>query len=362
MLTADYLSLEEKIGQLLIVGIEGNVPTAESIEMIQKYRVGGIILYKKNIESADKLLKLNNALKEANIANQVPLFICVDQEGGRVSRMPSEIKKVLPARTIASLANKTLISETGEIIGDMLSRFGINLNFAPVMDVGNFKATHAIGDRCFSNNADIVASYGIASMQAMARKGIIPAIKHFPGQGSVKADSHNIIIPSSPKKVSVLEKTDLLPFISAIKEGADAIMIGHINLSKLNWFAPATASHKVVTGLLRQKYGFDGVAITDDLCMASVEIQYGIKDLAARAINARNDMLIIKDPKKSIGVIEYIIKLVKKGKISEEDINESVNRILKLKEKYKISNKKIENCDVEYINKEISELNTRIGI
>lgn len=360
MITSANMSLEEKIGQLFIIGIDGQMPNEKAIRLIQKYRVGGVILYRKNIGDIEQTLSLTNALKEANLGNQVPLFICTDQEGGRVSRAPKEILRIPSARQIASHNNKSLVAKSGALIGEVLASTGFNLNFAPILDLGNYKDKHAIGDRCYSNNPEIVANYGIACMKEIAAKGVVPVVKHFPGQGSAKADSHDIIIPSSPKKVNKLEETDLYPFLKAINEECDALMVGHVNLSKLNWFAPATASHKVVNGLLREKYKYDKVAITDDLCMASVVIQYGLKDLAARAIKSRNDMMIIKHPNKSESVIEYITKLVIKNKIPEEYINESVDRILKLKAKYNISNNIISSFDVEKLNKKIEDFNKEI--
>lgn len=356
MLTSKNLSLEEKIGQLFLIGIDGTVPDERVMRLIQRYRVGGIVLYRKNIASVKQLLSLINTLKSQNIANQVPLFIAIAEEGGSTNKMPQEINIMPSVKDIASMGDKNLVYEAGSITGDMLKRLGFNLNLAPVLDVETYENSNVTKDRCFSANANIVASYGIANMNAMNEKGIVTAIKHFPGQGSIKISSDSIIIPYSKKSLAKLEEKDLLPFKEAIKEGTECIMVGHINLTKFNLFAPATTSKKVIKGLLRTRYEYNGVLVTDDLCKTSMEIQYGLKDSAARAIKAGNDILIIKDERRVESTIEYITRLAMKERIDINEIDNSVDRILKLKEKYLKNEISIENFDIDKINKKIDTL------
>lgn len=362
MVAVENLSLEEKIGQLFLVGIDGTVPKEEIIRLIQRYRIGGVIIYKKDIATIQQLLDLINMLKAQNIANQIPLFIATAQEGGTVTNMPVDITTIPSIKEMADTGNKSLVVEAGNITSKMLKEIGFNLNFAPTLDIGMRGDKHIRENKCFSSNVNIVASYGIASMKAMNEQGIITAIKHFPGQGSVKIDAHSIIIPYTKKTVAKLEEEDIFPFRQAIKEGADCMLLGHINLTKLNLFAPATTSKKVIKGLIREKYGYEGVLITDDLCMTSMEIQYGLKDSARRAIKAGNDILLINQTKKVENVIEYITKLVMKDKININEINKSVSRILKLKNKYIINEQNIEKIDIDKTNKEIAQLIKKIKL
>ena len=362
MVKVENLSLEEKIGQLFLVGIDGTSPVDELVHFIQRYRIGGVIIDKKNIKTSEQLLNLINTLKSQNVANQIPLFIAIEQEGGSVTNMPADITAMPSIREIAGTGNKNIVIEASKITGDMLSKFGFNFNLAPTLDVGNDTFNNFKQNCFFSNNENIVASYGILTMKAMNEKGIITAIKHFPGKGSVKKDMDSMIIPYTKKSIAKLEEKDILPFKQAMKEGADCMMVGHINLTKFNLFAPATTSKKVIKGLIRGKYGYDGVLVTEDLCALSMEIQYGLKDSVKRAIKAGNDILVIKQRKRLESVIDYITRLVIKEKINIEEINNSVNRILKLKEKYIFNEQNVETFDVDEFNTKISKLKDQIKL
>lgn len=174
------LSLEEKIGQLFLVSFEENAITDEIKILIQKYKIGGVILYRKSSIDYDNLLKLINELKELNKNNPIPLFISIDQEGGRVNRLPKSIINLKAAYKLTKNKDLNIIEQASEITAKILKDTGYNMNFAPVLDIKNFNENHPIGDRCFGDNLEDVCKFGIASMKTYQNNGIIPVIKHFP--------------------------------------------------------------------------------------------------------------------------------------------------------------------------------------
>lgn len=351
------LSLTEKVGQLFLIGIDGTVANEDVVELIQTYKVGGIILQKKNVESVKQLLALINELKDMNIANQIPLFISIEQEGGRSNVLPNELIQLPSIKYIADKGSKNLVYESSVIVAKVLKLFGINLNFAPVLDLGGYNDGLSLGDRCISNNPVLASSYGAQIIKAMNEQQIISIPKYFPGHDSCKkASSNKIIIPSTSKSIAKLEERDLVPFKAAIDNKVDGIMIGNINMSRLNLFAPATTSYKVVTKLLKQKYEYEGITITDDLCTTSVDIQYGIKDSVKRAIVAGNDIVMIKEQSKVKSVMDYILKQVRSGNVDEKELDRRVEKIIDLKDKYEINNNEVLEYDIEKVNDELQNV------
>lgn len=360
MIALENMSMEEKLGQMFMIGFEGDKPSKELIMFIQKYKIGGVLITPNSECSIKQLAELIGVLNEENSGNEVPLFMAVEQEGGKYNKMPKEIRRLPSAQVLANTGNKNLMYEIGEITGKMLKKIGFNMNLAPVLDLYDKKNDFFIGERSFGSNPNIVANYGWLNILGMAEQKVIPVAKHFPGHGTVNMGTHNIIIPFSNKSLSKLEETDLLPFKETIVNGLECMMVGHINLSKYNMFAPVTTSSKVITKIIRNRYKYEGVLITDDITMPCMEIQYGLKDAAKRAIVAGNDVILIKDITKAEQVIEYILKLVNRGEITADHIDASVNRILKLKGKYITENSIITEKDIEEINTRISEITNKI--
>ena len=351
------LSVEEKIGQMIMIGMDTNYITDRIKTMIKKYKIGGIILYRKNFATYEDMLKLIQELKELNKGNKIPLFIAIDQEGGRVNRMPKELKNLPAAKKIAKAGGEKLTEKSADIIGRILKQSGFNLNFSPVLDIKRFEDSTAIGDRSFGENKEIVTKCGIATMKALQRNGIISVIKHFPGHGATKQDSH-YFLPIIKNKIEDIEKEDMYPFEQAIKNGADAILVGHLLIKNITGIFPASLSRKFITKYLRCKYRYNGLIVTDDLKMRAIRFIYGPNVAVRQAFEAGNDVIVFrfnKDEEKR--VIEKTINLVKKGKIKENRINKSVKRIIKIKEKYEISDEKTFNgIDIEKINEEIEQI------
>ena len=353
------LSLEEKIGQMLIMGLEDKEQKGID-NIIKKLKIGGIIIYKKNYNNYEQMLGLINNIKEMNVENKIPITISVDQEGGRVNRMPPEILNLKSATKFANSKDVELVKETGNIIGKMLSETGISMDYAPILDIRRFEEKHAIGDRCYGENKEDVEKYAIEVMKQLQQNNVISVIKHFPGHGLTKKDSH-FRIPKIKEKIEQLQKEDMQPFEVAIKNGADAIMVGHLIIKDVDKKYPASLSKKVIQKYLIEKYNYNGLIITDDMKMMAIRLHYNMKKAVKRAILAGNDIVMMGLSYKKVDkIIKYIISQIKKGKISEERINKSVEKILRIKEKYNITDEKASGFDINKINEQIGKLDNSL--
>lgn len=351
------LSIEEKIGQMIIVGMETNYITERIKEIIQKYKIGGIILYRKNFSTYNEMLNLIKELKLLNKKNKVPLFIAIDQEGGRVNRMPKEIKNLPSANLIAKTGGKELVKKASNITGEILRKSGYNLNFSPVLDIKRKGDTIVIGDRSYGDDKKEIAKLGITAMNELKNNQVVSVIKHFPGHGATNKDSH-YFLPIIQAPMKKIESEDMYPFEQAIKNGADAILIGHLIIKNVTGIYPASLSRKFITKYLRKKYRYNGLIITDDLKMRSIKFIYGADLAVKKAFEAGNDIIMFRyNKEEEKRVIEKIITLVKQDKIKESRINKSVKRILKIKEKYQISDdEEIKGIEIDKINDEIQEI------
>ncbi|MCM3711307.1 beta-N-acetylhexosaminidase [Sporosarcina luteola] len=355
-LLIEDMTLEEKIGQLLIVGMKEKTFGDELDHLIRQYHVGGIILLGKNISHPAGILKLLNESKRANSGYEIPLFISVDEEGGRVSRLPSSMRKLPAAEYFGRIDDEKLAYQTGEYLADLLHGFGYNMNYAPVLDVHSNPKNPVIGDRSFSSDPHAVADLGMAVMKGMTDNGIISVVKHFPGHGDTHVDSH-LSLPVIEKTLDELREIELIPFQRAIEEQADAIMVAHIMFPELDDNYPSSLSKKIITDLLREEMQFEGVVITDDLTMGAIVNDYTVPEAAVQSFNAGSDLLLIAgDYENQVGTINALMAAVKAGTISEERIDASVRRILRLKERYKLKDDPIEEIDLNLIEKKFLEL------
>ncbi|MFA5523639.1 MAG: beta-N-acetylhexosaminidase [Tissierellales bacterium] len=350
------MSIEEKIGQMIIVGIEGYTLDEKSRKLIEEEGVGGIIIFGKNVESPSQLLSLVNSLKEANSKNKNPLFVSVDEEGGRVSRMPKEVKKLSTNEEIGLLNNKELSYKIGAILAEELNIFGFNMNFAPVLDINSNPNNPVIGDRAFGVEPYIVSDLGIQTMKGIQSGGIISVIKHFPGHGDTSVDSH-IGLPAIEHDIERLNSFELVPFRKAIEDGADTVMVAHILMSGIDSESPASLSKTIITGILRDQLEFDGVVISDDLTMGAIIENYDLGEAAIKAIDAGSDIVLVAHGfENGIAVINAMKEAIISGRITEERLDESIYRILRQKQKYRITDNRIENINVEDINNRIDEI------
>ena len=354
------LSIQEKVGQMIIIGMDTNYITDRIKTMIAKYKIGGIILYRKNFNTYQDMLQLIHQLKELNRKNKLPLFIAIDQEGGRVNRMPREILNLPSANQIATTCGIDGVKESAEITGEILKKSGFNLNFAPVIDIKRFNNNHAIGDRCYGRTAEEVSKNGIEIMKELSKGGIIPVVKHFPGHGATNKDSH-FFLPVINKNIKELENEDIIPFKKAIGQNAEVIMVGHLMIKDVDSKNPASLSKKIINDYLRNNYQYKGIIMTDDLKMRAISLKYGYVRAALKACKAGDDIIMIGASYNTIiRVIKKIEKNIESRKIDINDIDKRVERIMKLKEKYKISDEPAKGCNIEEINKRIEQINLNL--
>ncbi|QOR67042.1 beta-N-acetylhexosaminidase [Cytobacillus suaedae] len=335
------LTLRQKIGQLMVCGFKANQvveASNEILELIRDYHVGGIILFGRNIGTPDEILQLTTRLQlEAKNAGQdLPLLICIDQENGVVRRL-GEGTTVFPgAMLLGATDDPNFAYEMGVATGTELKALGINWNLAPVVDVNNNPDNPVIGVRSFGETPEKVAEFGAAAMKGMQAAGVITALKHFPGHGDTNLDSH-LELPTITHSMDRLEEVELVPFKKCILEGADTVMSAHVYFPAIEKQSgvPATMSKSIITGLLREKLGFQGVVTTDCMEMKAISDTIGTAQGAVEAIKAGVDLIMVSHlpnlQKDSIAAIE---KAVENGEISIEQIDAALERVLKLKSRY----------------------------
>lgn len=350
------MSLEEKVGQLVMAGIDGYENNDHSKSLMEKYQVGGFILLGQNIRDAGQMLDLINSLKRTNTVNKIPLFLAIDEEGGRISRMPEEFRRMPSCQKIGKLDNSQLSYQVGSIIGEELKSFGLNMNFAPVLDINSNPKNPVIGDRAFGATADIVTKLGIQTMKGLQAQNMISVVKHFPGHGDTSVDSH-VGLPTVDNDLTRLNAFELLPFAAAIQNNVDAIMVAHILLPLIDPDNPASFSPTIISNILRIKMNFDGVVITDDMTMGAIIKNYDIREAAVKSINAGSDIILVcHDYDKEEAVIKAIQNAAETGAISMDRIDQNVYRVLKLKQKYNLSDSTVPSVDPLNIKEKINAL------
>lgn len=230
------------------------------------------------------------------------------------------------------------------------------MNFAPVLDVNSNPNNPVIGDRSFSADPNVVSSLGIQTMKGITEQHVIPVVKHFPGHGDTSVDSH-LELPKVNKTVKQLEQLELIPFKKAIEADTDAIMVAHILLPQLDKTYPASMSAPIITDLLRKQMGYNGLVMTDDMTMKAITNHYGIAQAAVQSVKAGSDVVLIAhDPANTIAVIDALKAAVESNKISEQQIDQSVMRIIELKEKYKLDDEPTQSVNVKQLNDELHEV------
>lgn len=349
------MSLEDKIGQMILAGIAGTTVDANAKKLINQFHVGGIIFYKYNFETPAQSVRLINQLKTGN-SSSLPLFLGTDQEGGRVTRLPGGLVNFPPNKQIGKVNSPEFSYKVGTLLGHELKEFGLNLDFAPVLDINSNPNNPVIGDRSFGNNSKLVSKLGIQTMKGIQSQKVIPTIKHFPGHGDTSVDSH-LDLPIVNKSLKRLKELELIPFNRAIEQGADVMMVAHILLPKLDPSNPASMSKAVMTDLLRKQLNFRGVIITDDMTMGAITQHFDIGKAAVASVKAGSDIILVGHDFNNVTKISSSLKTaVQNGEISEQRLNESVVRIIQLKRKYSINNTKVENPNINEINHSINSL------
>lgn len=329
------MTLEEKVAGLFVVtpesitGVNTAVQAGEGTKSaLEKYPVGGLVYFKKNIQSEEQIKEM---VEKSISYCKYPMFIAVDEEGGEVARLAEGLKleNVGKMADIGSTGDTNKAYEAMKTVGSYMTNYGFNLNFAPMADVLTNKDNVSIGDRSFGSDANIVAGMVTAAMDGLEESGVTACVKHFPGLGDAAEDTHNGLVVID-KSLDELKQTELVPFISAIENGANMIMVGHMALPQIvGDNTPATMSKEVISELLRSELGFNGVVITDAMNMAAITEYYGADEAAIRAFRAGADMVLM--PENFETAYNGVIEAVKEGTISEERINNSLKRVFRIK-------------------------------
>lgn len=349
------MTLEEKVGQIFIAAFRRNstasplyVLDRSTKQQIQKYKPGGVILFSENIDTIPQTQKL---IQDMQDISEIPLFIAVDEEGGRVSRIgknPKMHSTRLPSSEIIGLAgDPTLAYEAGVVLGAELSSLGFNMNFAPVADVNTNPQNPVIGSRSFGSDPNWVGFMVQQITRGMQDQNVCAVLKHFPGHGDTSLDSHlgQVIINHDIER---LRQIELVPFQKGINAGADGVMTAHIKLPNvISDDVPATLSGEILTGLLRDDLNHDKLIITDAMEMKAISNYWSSSDAAVMAFKAGADLILI--PSSLDDAYNGIIDALQKDEITEERLDESLQRILKVKLERNILEGKKSSADPEKI-------------
>lgn len=340
----EYLKLmsnEEKVGQLFTVNLEqlddtkGDYYEHKKItktmkENLQKYPVGGVILFSRNIWNRKQTKKLIRKLQK-NAA--LPMFISVDEEGGDVARIGNNPKMktdTFPTmEEIGRTEDADYVYYMASTIARQIGELGFNVDFAPVADVKTSEMNSEIGTRSFGGDPKKVAEFVSAYVKGLESENICSTLKHFPGQGSSSGDTHqgSVDIDSS---ISKLRKIDFVPFVSGIEAGADFVMVSHISVSRVTETSePASVSKLIMTTILREELDYSGLIVTDAFDMACITDKYSAAEAAVKSFHAGADIILM--PQDLPEAYDAILSKVESGKISEKRLNDTVQRILKLK-------------------------------
>ncbi len=354
------LTINEKIGQLFIVGIKEKGDIEKVINLITSFHIGGVILYKTAYDNYIEMIELINKLKTANKDNKLPLFISIDQENGRVNRFPKDINIIRNAESIGKCNNNTIIN-SARLTAKLLSDSGINMNFAPTLDLNRYKNNKVIGNRSYGRDPEKVSSIGNIIINENINNNILSVIKHFPGHGIVKTDTHIFLPIINKSSYKIVMQEDIIPFKNNIKDKCEAIMVGHFLVPSIAGLTPTSLSKNFVDNEIRKKYNFEGLIITDSLSMGSVRYRWGKTGTAIKAINVGMDILTVKYYNGIEKTLYKINDLVNNNYIDEKSINKSIKRIAFIKKKYNINDKQITGIsNLDSINNEINALNQEI--
>ena len=326
------MNVVEQIGQLFMLGFDGTSVSPEWAELQARYKPGGMILFARNLEHTAQIVELTNGLQAHSPHS--PLLIAIDQEGGRVSRLPNGFTIFPPCGTVGACRSEELAYAAAAVTAAELRAVGINMNMAPVLDVHSNPENPIIGDRAYGTEPDIVAELGVAAIRGFHGKGVIACGKHFPGHGDTSTDSHKELPVVKASAETLLER-ELPPFHHAIANGLAAIMTAHVLYPALDAQRPATLSPTILTGLLREQWGFDGVVVTDDLEMRAIAHHHGIGEAAVQAFLAGADVfLICKDRERAVAAMDAVRKAVEQGTIPPDRLDTSVRRITQMKQRF----------------------------
>ncbi|MDW8396297.1 MAG: beta-N-acetylhexosaminidase [Anaerolineae bacterium] len=337
------MTLEQKVGQLFLVPFAGSALSADLKRMIAQHHIGGVVLFNiaGNIVTPRQTAQLINEMQAlaTSTGAKVPLFVAVDEEGGRVSRLPAPAVRFPSQMALGATRSVTLAREVAQANAAALKALGINMNLAPVLDVNDNPSNPVIGTRAFGADPALVGQLGVAMLKAYKEAGIIAVVKHFPGHGGADADSHTDL-PIIRRGLAELHAIDLAPFAQAVRAGTDAVMTAHVIMPALDPDHPATFSPRVLQEVLRAQMGFEGLIVSDSLLMQGALSTTGrLEQAAVRALRAGVDVLAIgADPGYTQlarpSVYRAVLDAVRADPKLQRHVEQAVRRILEVKARY----------------------------
>jgi beta-N-acetylhexosaminidase len=330
------LSLKQQTGQMIVSGFEGTTLNARTEELIVQQGIGGLILFERNFKNPDQLLKLIHDLQSLNADNaeNPPLFISVDQEGGRVARLGAPFTQFPPMSCLGQADSGKLAYRFGLGMGKELRAVGINMDYAPVLDVHSNPINPIIGQRALDTDPTKVARLGAELIRGFYDAGVIPVGKHFPGHGDTSQDSH-LTLPRVDKTLESLENTELIPFAHAIQHGLEVIMTAHVVYPSWDAAQPATFSPSILIEVLRKSLHFEGLIISDDLEMQAID--QPLESIPTLGTEAGVDLfLICHDLEKVSALQDAMIQDIETGRIPQTTIEQSLTRIFKVKQRLQV--------------------------
>ena len=342
----ENMTLEQKIAQMFMITPEAltgysSVTQASDVtkNALQEYPVGGIIFMGNNVVDQEQLKQMTSNLQTyAMEISEIPLFLGIDEEGGTVARIGNNenfsVKKFSNMSSIGAQNDLGQAYEVGDTIGAYLSEYGFNLDFAPVADVLSNQENQVVKERCFGNEPEQVAAMDLEVMEGLQNHNVYACMKHFPGHGGTAGDTHQGYAYTK-STMEEMKEFDLIPFQKGIEQGISFIMISHISVPNgVEEDVPASISYELVTELLREEMGYEGIAITDAMNMGAITENYGTGEATVRAIEAGIDIVLM--PKDFKQAYNAVVEAVNSGRIPEERIDESVKRILAVKKQKEI--------------------------
>jgi beta-N-acetylhexosaminidase len=326
-------ALRRQIGQLLIAGFAGDTLPIELKSLAREFGLGGVIVFARNIAEPEQVAELS--FEAARLVPDLPLWVSVDQEGGRVARLKAPFTEWPPMATIGRSGDVALARRFASALAAELRAVGITLDYAPVLDVHTNPKNPVIGDRALSDKADDVAKFGAAIIQGLQAEGVAACGKHFPGHGDTSTDSH-LELPLVEHPVERLRDVELKPFRAAIEADVAAIMTAHVFMPALDEKRPATLSSRVVSELLRQELQFEGVILSDDLEMKAIAASYAVPAAAVLAVEAGCDGVLIcsGDHDVQASALEALIHAVEEERLRLTRVEDALKRQQRAKERF----------------------------
>ncbi|GMV21766.1 MAG: hypothetical protein AMXMBFR57_17150 [Acidimicrobiia bacterium] len=325
--------LRRHVGQLAIVGFPGHTVPGDLKKVAEEFDLGGVIYFARNVAEPAQVAEMSR--EAAAMAQDWPLWISVDQEGGRVARLRRPFTEWPPMATLGRTDEASLIEAFGVALATELRAVGVNFDFTPVLDILTNPKNPVIGDRAFGSTADVVSRVGVALIDVLHREGIVACGKHFPGHGDTSVDSHHELpmVEHDPERLRAVE---CAPFVAAMKAGVQAIMTAHILVPSLDEDVPATMSRRIVTGILKGELGFDGMVVSDDLGMNAVAATWPTPEAMVASLEAGCDVVLLCNSTldDQVAAFEAVIRAAESGRLSQTRIDDALARQRRVKTRF----------------------------